>query len=334
VYRSLPTLYDVCELSGVSSATVSRVFSGSARVTSATRKRVLAAARRLGYAPLHAGRALRSRRTQTIGAIFPEMAKHFYPEILCGIDEVASDSGFDVLASFVGKRRQRSELVDRLLGQGRVDALIIINLQSRNDLAPRVLSELPIILIDRGIPGTNLPAIGMDNVAGAKAMVDHLLEQGHRRIAVLTGPAGNFDSRQRLLGCKLALEKAGVRLEPELVWRGAFTFASGISVARELLRPGRRWPDAIFCLNDAMAIGLMGELRSKGVAVPGDIAVAGFDDVHEAEQLGLTSVATPTRLMGETAARCAIELITIRKPAKSACLPVRLVQRISSLAKR
>jgi LacI family transcriptional regulator len=98
-FHTIPTLYDVCRLPGVSSATVSRVFSGNTPVSERTRTRVMAAASRIGYVPSHAGRALRSRRTQTIGAIFPEMSRHFYPDVLTGIDEGAAEVGFDVLAS-------------------------------------------------------------------------------------------------------------------------------------------------------------------------------------------------------------------------------------------
>src|SRR5438046_6365285 len=147
--RKVPTLYDVCRLSGVSSATVSRVFSGKARVSDEIRKRVQVAAVELGYEPSHAARALAGRRTHTLGAIFPEIASGFYADVLAGIDEVAAECGFDVLASFVGERRSRPELVKRLLRQGRVDALLLLNLDDTVDLKPTTVDSLPIILIDR-----------------------------------------------------------------------------------------------------------------------------------------------------------------------------------------
>src|SRR5205809_4430814 len=188
--RAQPTLYDVCRLSGVSSATVSRVFSGKARVSDEIRKRVQVAAVELGYEPSHAARALAGRRTHTLGAIFPEIASGFYADVLAGIDEVAAESGFDVLASFVGKRRSRPELVKRLLRQGRVDALLLLNLENSVDLKPETVDQLPIVLIDREISGSSLPVVAMDNIGGAEAMIEHLFEQGHRRIGILTGPDG------------------------------------------------------------------------------------------------------------------------------------------------
>src|SRR3954467_2062639 len=117
--KGQPPLYDVCQLSGVSSATVSRVFSGRTKVSDAVRQRVMDAAQQLSYEPSHAARALAGRKTNTLGAIFPEIASGFYADVLAGIDEVAAESGFDVLASFVGKRRSRPDMVKRLLRQGR-----------------------------------------------------------------------------------------------------------------------------------------------------------------------------------------------------------------------
>ena len=275
VSKLQPTLYDVSRMSGVSSATVSRVFSGKARVSEHVRKRVLEAAKRLSYEPSHAARALAGRKTHTLGAIFPEIASGFYADVLAGIDEVAAERGFDVLASFVGKRRSRPELVNRLLRQGRVDAMLLLNLDDTFDLKPDIYDHLPIILIDHEMPDSKLPVVGMDNVGGAEAMIEHLFEQGHRRIALLSGPAGNYDSDQRLLGCRRAFSRLGLSLDESFIRNGAFTLASGQKAAREFLDGKRPLPEAIFCLNDAMAIGLMSELQRAGIRVPGDVAVAG-----------------------------------------------------------
>lgn len=331
--KTQPTLYDVCRLSGVSTATVSRVFSGKARVSDEIRKRVMEAAQRLDYEPSHAARALAGRRTHTLGAIFPEIASGFYADVLAGIDEVAAECGFEVLASFVGKRRSRPELVQRLLRQGRVDALLLLNLDDTTDLKPESLDHLPIVLIDHEISGSSLPVVGMDNIGGAEAMIEHLFERGHRRIALLTGPQGNFDSDQRVLGCKRAFDRLGLTWDDELVWTGAFTMESGIAAAREYLETRRPLPDAIFCLNDAMAIGVLSELQRAGLSVPGDVALAGYDNVEAAGHLSLTSVACPMRLMGQIAARWAVDMLTENERPALHRLQVRLVVRNSSAGK-
>jgi DNA-binding LacI/PurR family transcriptional regulator len=333
VRKAQPTLYDVSRLSGASIATVSRVFSGKARVGDATRKRVLEAADQLAFEPSHIARALAGRRTQTLGAISPGIASGFYSDVLAGIDEVAAENGFDVLVSFVGKQRNRPEMVKRLLRQGRVDALIVLNLEESADLTAEMVSQLPIILIDREISGSNLPVVGSDNAGGAEAIIEHLFEEGHRRIAVLTGPPGNYDSEQRMLGCRRAMARLGLELEEKYILRGKFTLDSGVQAIGEFLGSKQPLPDAIFCFNDAMAIGMLNELQRSGISVPGDVALAGYDNVEAAAHLSLTSVASPMRLMGQMAARWAVDLITKNERPLGHRLQVRLVVRNSSMGK-
>jgi DNA-binding LacI/PurR family transcriptional regulator len=174
----------------------------------------------------------------------------------------------------------------------------------------------------------------MDNVGGAEAMIEHLFEQGHRRIAVLSGPAGNYDSEQRLLGCRLALNRLGVSLDERLLWSGGFTMTSGVEAAQDFLKSRLPLPDAVFCLNDAMAIGMMNEFQRAGISVPGDLAMAGYDNVEAAAHLSLTSVACPMRLMGQVAARWAVELVTRNERPVGHRLGVRLVVRNSTLGKK
>jgi LacI family transcriptional regulator len=333
IRKGQPTLYDVSRLSGASTATVSRVFSGKARVGDETRKRVVDAANQLGFEPSHTARALAGNRTHTLGAILPEIASGFYADVLAGIDEVAAESGFDVLASFVGKSRSRPEMVKRLLRQGRVDALLLLNLDDSRDLDPVAMDQLPIVLIDRELSGTSLPFVGMDNVGGAEATIEHLFEQGHRQIAILAGPPGNYDSEQRLLGCRQAFSRLGLVYDENFVWKGDFTLSGGVRAARSFLDSKLPLPDAIFCLNDAMAIGMLGELQRANILVPRDVAMAGYDNVEAAAHLSLTSVACPMRLMGQVAARWAVDLTTKNVRPTGHQLQVRLVVRNSSAGK-
>ena len=298
----------------------------------------MAAAKQLSYEPSHAARALAGSKTHTLGAIFPEIASGFYADVLAGVDEVAAEGGFDVLASFVGKHRSRSDLVRRLLRQGRVDALVLLNLDDSADLLAESVSNLPIVLIDREIKGSSLPVVGMDNVGGAEAMIEHLFERGHRRIGIVTGPTGNYDSEQRMVGCKRAMARLGLTLEGRWVLPGDFTLESGINGARQCLDAravGRGdLPDAFFCLNDLMGIGMMTEFQRAGLTVPGDVALAGYDNIETSAHLALTSVASPMRLMGQIAARWAIDVAEKGERPGSHNLQVRLVVRNSSSAGR
>jgi DNA-binding LacI/PurR family transcriptional regulator len=173
----------------------------------------------------------------------------------------------------------------------------------------------------------------MDNIGGAQAMIDHLYEQGHRRIALLTGPKGNFDSEQRLMGSKLAARRLGLSLPDHMIWTGAFTLESGAAALPGFLNSSDERPDAIFCFNDAMAIGALGELHRRGIVVPRDIAVAGYDNVEAAAHLSLTTVAAPMRLMGQLAARWAVDLATTNQRPQNHRIQVRLTVRNSSAGK-
>jgi DNA-binding LacI/PurR family transcriptional regulator len=209
--------------------------------------------------------------------------------------------------------------------------MILVNVEPPGDLPEVSQRRVPIVVVGRA--GQGVHAVGMDNIGGAQAMIEHLLGQGHRRIAIVTGPRGSHDSTQRLLGCRRALARARVSVPQDFIRPGAFTFASGIETARWFLSARRR-PDAIFCLNDAMAIGLIGELRGSGVMVPQEVAVAGFDDVHDSAHLGLTTVAAPMAEIGRVATRSAVKLVENEDVPLIQSLPVRLVVRTSSVGRR
>ena len=174
----------------------------------------------------------------------------------------------------------------------------------------------------------------MDNVGGAEAMIEHLFEQGHRRIALLTGPKGNYDSEQRLLGCRQAFARLGLSFEESLIWTGGFTMTSGVDAAKKVLDSKAPLPDAIFCFNDSMAIGMINKFHGSGISVPGDVAIAGYDNLDAAEHLSLTSIACPMRLMGQVAARWAVELVNRDQKQVGHRLQVRLVIRHSSAGKK
>ena len=308
--RGQATLYDVCRLSGVSTATVSRVFGGSANVRDQVRQRVLDAAKELAYVPSHAARALAGKRSNTLGAVFPEIASGFYAEVLSGIDRVAAGRGFDVLAAFRGgNRRGREELVQRLVGQGRIDGLLLMQTEMAEPLSPALLQNVPIVMVDRESAGVAGGSVCVDNVGGAESMIDHLVERGYRTIAVIAGPAGTFDSDHRLIGCRRAMIRHGLGVDDRYFLRGDFTIESGSAAVEALLASGLRRPDVVFCLNDLMAIGAMNAFRRAGLSVPEQIGLAGFDNIDASEHLSLTSVASPMRRMGEVAAETLTDVV-------------------------
>jgi DNA-binding LacI/PurR family transcriptional regulator len=187
--------------------------------------------------------------------------------------------------------------------------------------------SVPIVVIDRPLDGSNLSAVSMDNVAGARAALTHLYGHGYRDIVVLSGDASTYDSQQRLIGCRQAARHAGVTWDPRLVWPGAFTEQSGGDIVRKWLCGGRGSSRAIFCFNDHLAIGVMNALRQHGLRVPHDVAVVGFDDLESARLVDLTTVRVPVHAVGRAAAEAAIDAIQGRPVERYTILPTELIVR-------
>lgn len=324
------TLFDVCKRAKVSTATVSRVLNGSPMVSVQTRSRVEKAIKQLGYHPSHAARTLARQRSQFIGAIFPDISSGFFAEVLSSIDAVAAEHEFHLMTAFSHGHRDEKELIVRTLRERRVDALILMNLSLPDNFTKAAAKfGIPIVLIDRPVAGANLFAVSMDNKGGADAAITHLIKHGQRNIAVIAGPSGNYDADQRLEGCRLGFERAGLPLADELIWQGAFTAASGRAALERWLNAGRPLPEAIFATNDAMALGALATLQERGYRVPDDVALVGFDDIEAAQHLGLTTVHIPMREMGRAAAEAAVKQILSGEAQKQCVLATNLVVRRS-----
>lgn len=279
------TIREVAREAGVSVATVSRVLNGTGQASAETTRRIREVAERLRYAPNEAARSLIRSRTHALGVLLPDLHGEFFSEVIRGIDQRARAAGFHILVSSFHSDGEEMERAIRAL-RGRVDGLILMapHLDARALLAESG-AELPTVLIN--VPSADageFDSVNVDNVGGARAMVRHLVSLGHRRIAMITGGSGNYDSRERLRGYRAALRSAGIARDPSLEVAGDFTEQGGYAAAEALLALERR-PRAIFAANDAMAVGAMSALRDHGVRVPDEIALAGFDDVPIARYL-------------------------------------------------
>ena len=271
------TIKDVARQANVSVATVSRALNGQPNVAEDVRRRVLEVAGRLRYSPNPAARSLSSRRTHTIGVVLPELYGEFFSELMRGIDQVARERGLHLLvSSYHGNPGEQGAALRAM--PGRVDGLLLMSpfVEGAQGLAAD-LPALPVVLINPALPLDGVPSVGVDNHGGALAMMRHLLDAGHRRIAFIAGPADNVDARERLRGYHEALAAADPPLSP-WVLEGGFDEASGVRAGRALVAAGER-PDAVFAANDMMALGCLFALREAGLRVPQDIALAGFDDI-------------------------------------------------------
>ncbi|MFL6262777.1 MAG: LacI family DNA-binding transcriptional regulator [Thermoanaerobaculia bacterium] len=296
------SIKEVALKAGVSIATVSRVINEKGPVAVETRQRILAAIEQLRYVPHGAARSLITNQTDTIGVLLPDLYGEFFSEVIRGIDLAARRSGYHVLISGFHSDRAEIEAVLRAL-RGRVDGLIVLSPDVDAQGLRRNLPEtLPVVLLNTRVDGSAFDAINVDNYGGAFAMVRHLASLGHRRIALICGPAENTDARARLRGYRDALRAEGIVPSPALEVPGDFSEESGHRAGRRLLAL-EPWPEAVFAANDSMAVGCLFALREAGVEVPGGIALAGFDDIPIARYVTppLSSVHVPIAELGERA---------------------------------
>lgn len=271
------TIKDVARAAKVSVASVSRALNGVGGVTAATEQRVRDAAARLRYVPHGAARSLITRRTNTIGALLPDLHGEFFSELIRGIDHRARVRGFQLLVSSSHDGLDDAAIALRAM-QGRVDGIVILS--SRLDesfLKTNVPEDLPTVLLNSPVTGMQHAVLNIDNFAGTHGMVRHLLGVGHRRIAFIAGPRDNYDAQQREAGFRVAMAELGHDGSPMIV-AGDFTERAGYEAGRKLLKSKTR-PQAILAANDMMAVGCLQAIKDAGFAVPDDVALAGFDDI-------------------------------------------------------
>lgn len=301
------TIKDVAREAKVSVATVSRALNGHDNVTEAVRQSVLRVASEMRYTPHAAARSLSSKRTHTIGVVLPDLHGEFFSELVRGIDQVAREQGrYLLVSSYHGHPEEQGAALRAM--RGRVDGLLVMSPSvDASFLAGNLDPKMPVVLISTQVPDSNLVSLRIDNHRGAEAMVEHLVSQGHRRIAFIAGPDNNFDARERLRGYQDAMARLcpGV---PTRVLQGDFDEDSGHEAGGAILASSDR-PDAVFAANDMMALGCLFAFSQAGLRVPEDIALAGFDDIPLARYVhpSLTTMRVDISQLGARALRCLLE---------------------------
>ncbi len=299
------TIRDVARQAEVSVASVSRVLNRFENVSEQTRARVMAAVEALGYVPHAGARSLSLARTGAIGVVLPNLHGEFFSEIVRGMDQLATARGYLLLLSNMHADRGTAEAVLKAM-RGRVDGLVV--------MAPHLEDEQFATALPGGIPAVLVntrakvvrPSIHLDNAGGARAVAEHFVSTGRRRIVHIAGPVGNIDADERAEAFRNALKAhPDVQLE---TMQGDFHEESGTAAAETLIRAGQAF-DAVFAGNDMMAIGALESLRRAGLRVPQDVAVAGFDDVPLASHLGLTTVRVRMAELGERAIERLISML-------------------------
>jgi LacI family transcriptional regulator len=305
------TLHHVAQEAGVSPSTVSRILNGSKPVNPEKRAAVEAAIEKLSYRPSILAQGLARGQSMTVGVLTPSISSPFYGEIMLGIEDVLVETSFQayfVSAHNGSQREKRSmqNLIDR-----RVDGLIVVDGLSDALLLKEKSAKLPLISVGRDIPELEGYCIGLDNLLGSRLAAKHLLDLGHRRIAYIAGSRHHHDAQERLEGYKQSLEEAGIPFDPRLVVEGDYTEASGVLALEKLFASGVAF-SALMVANDQMAMGARLALFRRGVRIPDDLSLVGFDDVFGSSYTTppLTTIRIPTREMGRAAAQAMLSLLS------------------------
>lgn len=328
----MSNIREVARLAGVSVATVSRTLKSPERVLPDTRDRVMAAVEQTGYRPNLMAVQFRSRRTGNLVILVPTIANTFFARVISGAQKAAQAAGYRLLLCDTQGREDLERQFADLVYAHQADGVIQLRAFDPFEGPASEAALPPIVNACEVIRQGRHPTISLDNFAAAKAMTEHLIALGHRRIGLIKGPKSSPLTRDRLAGYEAAIRQAGLTLDEALICHGDFSLAAGYAGAAKMLAFDNR-PSALFCENDEMAIGALKRIKEEGLRVPDDISLAGFDDIPLAAYCDppLTTISQPAEMFGEKAVKMLIALIEKQPlPARHVVLPFGLTPREST----
>jgi DNA-binding LacI/PurR family transcriptional regulator len=323
------SIYDIAKKAGVSPSTVSRALEDHPRIGATTRKRIQDIAREMNYVPSTVAKSLATNKTWTIGMVLATISDPFMGRVVEGVEQIALESGFNVFISTSQNDRQREIAVIETLQKRRVDGIVVIA-SHLFDRSPRFFerSKVPIVVINEQNPGENMHFVAVDDVRGARLAVEHLIALGHHRIGYVSIPNRPQSNQHRFKGYQDALEAADIAVDPALIF-SSHTIEdharAGEAGLEPLLAAGA---SAAFCYNDTTAIGLLAACHQRGIAVPGDLSIIGFDNIDMAAYTlpQLTTIHQPRFELGRKAMHMMLALLNGQKPGNQ-ILPAELVVR-------
>lgn len=307
------TIKDIAKHAGVSPATVSRVMNNTANVSESTKKKVLAAVEKYNYSPNIFAKALSRNESNTIGVVVPDITNPFFGEVIKGIVELVDKNNLIMILCDTGEDSKKEE--DHLINlkSQRLKGLIITPTSDSNEFNSHYLSLLedmgiPIILIDRDVKNSNFDGVFIDNVKASFDATMKLIENGHKRIALISGPEDSKPGRDRKKGYIKALKVSNIALDENIILKGDFKLESGYIHTKVILNMEDK-PSAIFCSNNMMTLGCIKALNEENISVPKDISLIGFDDIEILNilDINITTVKRPTVEMGRIAMELLIE---------------------------
>lgn len=321
------TSHDVAALAGVSQPTVSRALRGDARVSAPTQQRVADAAAKLGYIPSERGRSLSTRRTRRVGVVVDDLSNPFYLQLLDVLHQEleGGDTRMVMLTSPPGGVERAERLAD-----GSIDGVVLTTARLGSPVPGDLQRRgVPFVLLNREVDTGDADCCVADNTQGARLVAAELARLGHRKVGAVLGPAQTSTGRDRETGFRAGLAEHGLHLDDSRARRGEFSFDSGFRELSTLLDVEDP-PTAVFCANDVIALGALNAASTRGVRVPEDLSLIGFDDIEMAAWplIDLTTVRQDLDQMARTAAGLLMDRIAFPdRPPERVCLPVQLVQR-------
>jgi DNA-binding LacI/PurR family transcriptional regulator len=324
------SIKDIARAAGVSYSTVSRALNDSPRVNPQTKEQISRLAVEMGYLRSSVARSLVTRRTNTIGVVVTTITDLFFAEVIHAIEETALRHHYSVILANSGGEPDRELAAMRALRERRVDGIILVAGVSQ-DRAGEPASDPPLVVVNNVHCRHSSYSVEVNNRDGGRTATRYLLELGHRRIAFMAGPVTEWDAIERQAGYEEALLAAGLAVDPALMVYGGSRPKGGLEAMRRLLALPRL-PTALFCYNDAAAIGAMRAAHAAGLHIPSDLSVVGFDDIDLAPYFEppLTTVAQPKHEMGARAVLTVLDLLSGGCPARECVLPSQLVIRESA----
>ena len=332
----MATIVEVAKRAKVSIGTVSNVLRGTARVSAELRERVGNAIKELDYHPNEIARSLKVNQTYMLGMVLPDITNPFFPEIIRGAEDQALKRGYLLVTANTDEQSERERRIVAMLRSRRVDGILLTCARGADTthIQSAIESGIPIVCLDRSVPGMDLDCVLLDNVRGASECVRHLVRTGYRRIAIITGSPSLQTAQERLRGYEIALEESHIPISPDLIYEGDFRRESGYRLGKEILLRRKR-PSAIFVCNGVMTLGVLQAFEEMNVQCPEDVALATFDDLvgDRSFRPRLTVVAQPGYEIGAQGATLLMDRIEgkiTRKPFVTRLAPTFIARQSTS----
>lgn len=332
------TIKDVAKIANVSITTVSRVSNGSKGVSAKTRRRVLNAIKELGYSPSAIASGLKTRLSKSIGIAVPDTIGDFYGEVINGIESVATENGYNLIVSLNHHIIKEELEAVNFFKAKKVDGAILVTTSGDDDYVRSLIDEgYNIVLLDRDPHGLKIDTVKIDNFRGGHLATEYLLKLGHSAILFIQGVPYIDSSKERFNGYKRALKDNKIKFNPDFILSGDFFVESGYSSIRRYLDKYGLNFSAIFASNDQMAMGAIKALNDKGISVPDEVSVVGFDDSYISPYIipSLTTIKQRREEMGKIAAELLLDKISFHKKKertpRQITIPVELIERESAI---